>query len=131
MSAMVHVVACAMLFAAVRFSNASDLAATNISFRNDVAPILLQHCQECHGPKKAKGKFRLDTFERLMKSGDADKRPIIPDKTAESELYRLITTADEDDRMPQKADPLPREKIETIRKWIEQGARFDGENAST
>lgn len=66
-----------------------------------------------------------------MKGGGSDKPAIVAGVPAKSELYRLVTTTDEDDRMPKKADPLPREKIETIRKWIEQGARFDGDNPAT
>ena len=47
-------------------------------------------------------------------------------KADASELYRLLVTDDEDERMPYEADPLPAEQITTIRKWIEQGAAFDG-----
>jgi len=33
------------------------------TFREDVTPFLKQHCIECHGPEKQKGKLRLDTLE--------------------------------------------------------------------
>ncbi|MCA9268871.1 MAG: hypothetical protein KDA41_10395, partial [Planctomycetales bacterium] len=33
-----------------------------VSFRRDVAPLLLAKCQACHGPRKAEGGYRVDTF---------------------------------------------------------------------
>ena len=35
-----------------------------ISFKRDIAPILLSQCQGCHGPKKAKGKCPIDKTHR-------------------------------------------------------------------
>jgi WD40 repeat protein len=107
------------------------LAATTqpaVSFRRDVAPVFLNQCQECHGPKKSKGGYRLDTFEHLNQSGDSDHAPIVPGKPVDSELFNLISTGDDDDRMPKKADRLPDAQIATIKRWIEQGATFDGPN---
>lgn len=86
----------------------------------------MQKCQACHGPEKAKGGYRLDTFERLTKPGDGGEKPVVPGKPAESELYRLITSHDADERMPQKDDPLPAAQVAAIKRWIEQGATFDG-----
>ena len=39
--------------------------ADEVSFRRDLAPVLVQKCLACHGPKKAKGSYRVDTFEKL------------------------------------------------------------------
>jgi WD40 repeat protein len=97
-----------------------------ISFRRDVAPILLDQCQQCHGPDKAKGAYRLDNYNRLLTPGDSKDAPVAPGKPDASSIYHLITTPDEDDRMPQKADPLAKANVATIRRWIEQGASFDG-----
>src|SRR2546423_7930054 len=97
-----------------------------VSFRRDVAPILLDRCQKCHGPEKAKGDYRLDTFERLMKSGESGEAPLVAGKPGESQLYQLITTAEDEDRMPKKSDPLSAASIAVIAKWIAQGAQYDG-----
>src|SRR6476659_1649033 len=102
-----------------------------VRFSTDVAPILVKNCSECHGAGKAKGKFRIDSFEQMNHPGDSGNDPLVAGKPQASELFRLITTSDEDDRMPKKADRLPAPQIETIRKWIAQGAKFDGENPST
>ena len=39
-------------------------------------------------------------------------------KPADSEIYRLIVTEHEEDRMPQKADPLPLDEIAVVERWI-------------
>ena len=96
------------------------------SFQQDIAPILFSRCQGCHGPLKSKGKFRLDSFERLMKPGSSKAAPVVPGDPEKSELFRLITTADDDDRMPKKGGRLPAGQVLLIRQWIEGGARFDG-----
>jgi WD40 repeat protein len=100
------------------------------SFRHDVAPILLDQCEACHGAKKSKNGYRVDTFERLTKAGKSKDAPIVAGKPDESPLFWLITSHDEDDRMPQKADALPPAQVLLIRRWIEQGAKFDGPDAS-
>ncbi|MDB5542318.1 MAG: repeat protein, partial [Devosia sp.] len=97
-----------------------------VSFIRDIAPVFERQCQACHGPEKAKGTYRIDSFERLMKPGDSKDAPVSAGKPGESAIYRLITAKDEDDRMPQKADPLPAAQVALVRRWIEEGAKFDG-----
>jgi hypothetical protein len=104
----------------------ADPAAPPAQFSTDVAPILVRKCQGCHGPEQAKGGYRLDTFERLMKSGDSGDVPVMRGDPAASALFRLITSHDEKKRMPQKDDPLPAAQVATIERWILGGAKFDG-----
>src|SRR6185503_304448 len=47
-----------------------------------------------------------------------------PGNGKSSRLVTLLLEPNPDDRMPQKADPLPKEKIELIRAWIDQGAAW-------
>ena len=116
------------LVACAGSARASQPSGPPISFRNEVAPILLNSCQTCHGPQKARGKFRVDSFQRLLRPGKSKSAPLTPQKPQESEIVRRITMSDEDERMPQKADPLPAAQIEVIRNWVEQGALFDGDD---
>ena len=99
--------------------------AAEISFSRQIAPILIDQCMECHQSGKAKGGYRLDTVELMLKAGDSESAPVVPGKPDESELYRLIATHDEDDRMPKKADALPDKQVTLIREWITSGARLD------
>ncbi len=100
-------------------------AAAEISFSKQIAPILIDQCVECHRSGKAKGSYRLDTAELMLKAGDSETAPVVAGKPDESELYRLIATHEEDDRMPKKADALPEKETKLIREWIASGAKLD------
>lgn len=97
-----------------------------VSFTNEIALIFFQKCQTCHGPEKSKGGYRLHTFELLMKGGESKEAAITPGQPEKSKLFELITAKDDDDRMPQKDDPLPDGQIALIERWIKEGAKFDG-----
>src|SRR5687768_18406205 len=73
-----------------------------VSFSRDVAPILVKHCQACHGDKEPKGGYQLYTFELLSKPGGSDAPPVTAQKLEASEIYRLITIDDKDQRMPKE-----------------------------
>src|SRR5947209_1497621 len=100
-------------------------AAKPVSFINDVAPILKENCFACHDAKKRKGKFDMTTYEAMRKGGDNDD-PIVPGKPDDSLLYQLVTTPTAK-RMPPKesGDPLPKEKIAVIERWLKDGAKLD------
>ena len=100
---------------------AMPMFAEPVSFKRDIAPILLSQCQGCHGAKKAKGKYRVDSFNHLAYG-------ITAKDLKESEAYQRLITDDADDRMPADADPLPKDQIELFRRWIEAGAKFDGKD---
>jgi hypothetical protein len=101
-----------------------------VSFSNDVAPVLLMRCQGCHGPDKVKGGYRLDSFDRLKSPGSSGAAPVVPSRPEQSSLHQLLVAPDPDDRMPKKGDALPQREIDLIRRWIEQGATFDGRDAT-
>lgn len=43
------------------------------AFRDDILPVLNQHCVPCHGPDKSKGRFRIDTLDpNLLEGNDVD-----------------------------------------------------------
>lgn len=105
------------------------VSAVPVSFVREVAPILVDQCLECHRSGKSKGAYRLDTFELLLKPGDSEARPITAGNPEQSELLRLIVSKDEDERMPKKGDALSQDQQSAIRKWIAEGARFDGKNS--
>ena len=99
-----------------------------VSFRSDIAPILLDSCLACHGPKKAEGGYRVDTYEELLKAGDSGELPIARELNETSELLRRIICNDDSERMPADSEPLAPEQIELIKLWIAAGGKFDGKN---
>ncbi|MFT5469186.1 MAG: hypothetical protein ACI8UO_004301 [Verrucomicrobiales bacterium] len=91
-----------------------------VDFSREVLPILSDACFQCHGPdpKQRKADLRLD-----LESG-AKADVIKPGSSAESELFKRLTAHDPDDQMPPpKLDrALSDAQIETIRRWIDEGA---------
>ena len=92
-----------------------------VDFSKSIQPILEKRCIECHGDKKQKGDFRLDSKAEVAK---ADK-VVVPGKADESELIKRVALPEgHDDIMPPKGDPLSKEQIELLKKWINEGATF-------
>ncbi len=100
-------------------------AQKQISFINDVAPILKENCYACHDAKKRSGKYDMTTFEKMM-AGGSDGEPVLAGKVADSDLHALMVTKDER-RMPprDKGDAVPAEKAAVVAEWIKQGAKLD------
>jgi hypothetical protein len=96
-----------------------------VSFINEVAPILKENCFACHDAKKKKGKLEMTSYEALRKGGSKDD-PIVPGKSRESLLVEVLTATGAG-RMPPKdaGDALPKDKIDIIARWIDQGAKLD------
>jgi len=109
------------------FSNADDTKSKPISFINDVASILLDHCVACHGPKKAEGGYRLDNFDEMLKPGDSGASPVATGLSGE--LIRRITCVDTAERMPAETDALAAGQVEVLKRWLTEGAKFDGEKS--
>jgi WD40 repeat protein len=97
-----------------------------VSFKRDVAPLLLNNCLACHGPKKAEGGYRIDTLERAMAAGDSTQPGFIAKDLEGSEAFRRIVSSDKAERMPLDGDPLPPEQVDVLKRWLEEGAAFDG-----
>ena len=119
-------VCAAMVMAAGTAAARGDEGPAPVSFSKDVAPILLKHCQACHGPPEPKGGFQVTTFESFMKPGESEAASVTAGKLDESEVFNLITLDDADLRMPKEADPLSAEQVELIKRWITEGAKYDG-----
>src|SRR5476649_1129985 len=104
-------------------------AAEKVSFNRDIRPILSDICFECHGPDvaKVKGGLRLDNKESAMKGGESGPA-IVPGKPEQSEVVKRLTAHDPDDLMPPKKSgrPLKPEQIDTFRRWIAEGAEYQG-----
>jgi hypothetical protein len=114
-------------FPGAETGRAAERPVTRVAFNRDVRPILSDHCFACHGPDSAKRKagLRLDTEQGAL--GKRRRGPaVIPGKPDKSELYRRIRSTDETERMPPASAhrPLTVRHIETIRRWIAQGAKW-------
>lgn len=100
-----------------------------ISFAKDIAPVLAEKCTGCHGTNRPRENFSVNTFESLLKGGDAGVN-ILPGKPADSLLIKKLKgTAADGARMPLNQPALADDVIAKFEKWIEEGAKFDGPDA--
>lgn len=93
-------------------------------FNRDIRPILSDKCFACHGPggTKAETDLRLDLRPAAVKA-----KAITPGKPEASELLARVASSDADLRMPppeSKLEPLTKQEIELLRRWIEAGAEY-------
>lgn len=95
-------------------------------FARVVHPILEDKCSACHGPEKAKGGLRVDSYESLMKGGEYGPA-IRAGKASDSDLVkRMLLPIDDDDHMPPDGKPQPdKDEIALIRWWVDSGAKMD------
>lgn len=101
-------------------------AAPEPTYWQDIRPIFRKHCTACHSTKNLKeidvsGGLALDQFEATKKG--SKRQVVIPSNSAKSLLHELLVTTDVKKRMPLDSDPLSKEKIALIKKWIDSGAR--------
>src|SRR4051794_10101989 len=89
-------------------------------FENKVRPILVEHCQKCHGPQKQNGGLRLDRKEGPAKGGDSGAA-VVPGKPDASLLIRAIRRHPDVSPMP-PSKPLPPEAVRALEDWVRDGA---------
>ena len=98
-----------------------------VSFIKDVAPTIVNICGGCHNDGQKRGGLSMATFEKLMQGG-ASGRVIVPGSLEGSRLWRLVN-ADETPVMPAGQARITRKWHGDLKKWIEEGAKFDGSDA--
>ena len=102
---------------------AAHAADKPLSYGRDIRPILSENCFFCHGqdPNQRKGDVRIDTAE-------GQKAVLTPGKPAESELVkRLFATKPTEQMPPAKSNRhLSAEQKETLKRWVAEGAKFEG-----
>src|SRR5688500_10249770 len=95
-----------------------------IDFSSQVKPILNKRCISCHGGVKQNGGFSVLFREEALDTIESGKLAIVPGKPEQSEMIRRLSLKDPEQRMPDKEEPLSREEIDILTKWVEQGAAW-------
>ncbi|QDU61721.1 Planctomycete cytochrome C [Planctomycetes bacterium Pan216] len=94
-----------------------------VSFKDDVYPLLKTHCFDCHAGADSDSGIRLDIGGEVL--GQSSGYPLVlPGKSHESPLFHRMTTEDDDERMPPD-EALAKEEIALLARWIDQGAKWD------
>lgn len=103
---------------------ASEAGGNVPTYNRDVRPILSDRCFTCHGPDSAarQADLRLDraesAFAAAIVAGDADSSPLI----------ERLSSDDPDLKMPPPDShrlPLTPAQIDTLRQWIDAGAKYE------
>jgi hypothetical protein len=125
-------VASSIVLATVSLSAAEHLSAAEpagdtgaVSYSEQIKPLLAGRCWACHGPDAAQRQADLELHVR----DKAIREAIVPGQADASPLVERITTADPDLRMPpadSKKPPLTAAEVALIKRWIDEGARFEG-----
>jgi len=111
------------MLAVLSFSSA-NCAVAAVDYSRDIRPILSDRCFTCHGPDDAarEGELRLDVRDQAILSA------IVPGDAEASPLVERISSHDAEEQMPpadSQRQRLDAEQIALIRRWIDEGAKFD------
>jgi len=100
-----------------------------VRFNRDVRPILSENCFACHGldEKHREADLRLDEREEALADREGI-RAIVPTDLDQSEAWIRIISKDVDEIMP---PPKSHKKLtpsdkDVLKRWIEQGAPYEG-----
>ena len=98
-----------------------------VTYDADIKPLFEKSCLKCHSGEKPKGKYSMESKERLLKGGP-DGAPIVVGNSAKSALVHYISDLVADSEMPpkdkrEKYPALTKDQIGLVRAWIDQGAK--------
>ena len=99
-----------------------------VEYNRDIRPILSENCFACHGPDEQRRQrgLRLDVPDGLFEDREHFGGPaILAGSATESLLYQRIAADDPAQRMPRGGERLSDDEIETLRLWIDQGAKWE------
>jgi hypothetical protein len=104
-------------YAIVRIGSAQAIPHTDISYANDIRPILEARCSTCHAGKFVSEGLNVETYESLM-TGSQHGPVIIPGDAGGSLLVEKLTSG----QMPKRGPRLTPAQIQLIIDWINSGA---------
>ncbi len=98
----------------------------DVSFKNDVQPVLNKHCTACHtqnGEGTLASGFDTSDYGNVMK-GTKYGPVVVAGDALSSSLYRLVAgKVDPSIQMPHGKEQLSAAEIDAIERWIQQGAK--------
>lgn len=102
-------------------------AEPKISFNESIRPLFAEHCVACHGGVKQAAGLSFIYREIATSETDSGVIPIVPGDPDDSYLIERVSDPDPDFRMPpaEHGAALSKDEIETLRRWIQQGAEWE------
>ena len=98
--------------------------ANKVDYSTQIKPILNKHCIACHGGVKKIGDFSLLFRTDALAKTKSGKPAIVPFHPEKSDFIARLTHKDIDERMPYKANPLKKEEIDLLTRWVKEGAEW-------
>lgn len=95
-----------------------------VDYNTQVKPIFNKKCISCHGGVKKKAGFSLLFQEEALAATASGKPAIIPGDAKHSEMILRLHSIDPEERMPYQSDPLTKEEIDILTRWVDEGANF-------
>jgi mono/diheme cytochrome c family protein len=94
----------------------AESSPAGVDFQTEILPLLEQRCFSCHGEKKQRAGLDLRTLEAMHKGGESGLA-VVGKTAADSLLFDYVV----DEFMPPE-EPLPKDEVELLRKWLDSGA---------
>ena len=89
-------------------------------FEKNVRPVLVEHCQKCHGSAKQFAGLRLDSRQAMIEGGE-NGPVLVPGDPDQSPMIQAIRH-EGDVRMPPKGGKLPEPAARALADWVRMGA---------
>lgn len=104
-------------YAVFRIGSAEAIPSVEVSYANDVRPILESRCSSCHMGEFVSEGLNMDTYESLL-TGSQNGPVIVAGDAKHSLLIEKVTEG----KMPKKGPKLTPSQIQIITDWINAGA---------
>ncbi len=96
-----------------------------VDFNRDVRPIFNERCVACHGGVRQQAGLSLLFRADAVRPAESGRSAVVPGDPGASELLRRVTHRDPHQRMPKEGAALSDDEVARLRRWIEQGARWE------
>lgn len=95
-----------------------------VDYSTQIKPILNKNCITCHGGVKNIGGFSLLFRSDALAKTKSGKPAIIAFHPEQSDFIARLTHKDLDERMPYHTNPLEKEEVELLTRWVKEGAEW-------
>ncbi|MFM7056604.1 MAG: PSD1 and planctomycete cytochrome C domain-containing protein [Planctomycetota bacterium] len=113
----------ALLLIRILTATLCSLCSSPDDFDQQVAPLLLKRCLECHQSTNPSGGLALDTHTALLKGGDSG-RAIQPGNAADSLLIARVRSKEMPPPSNGQSQALSTAEINVLETWVNAGAAF-------
>ena len=99
-----------------------------VDFEKDIAPLLIEHCLECHQPNKKSGGLDLTSFA-MMKAGGDQGTALIFGKPKESLMIQRIELGEMPPKEGKGLKAVASADLLKLKEWISEGAKWPANRA--